>query len=207
MDDSTETVVPEAAPAPAEELARALGIGREAAERLVKAGYATPAEVRELPADTLAELGLSPDEISQLRPATASPSEAPAAAAVEPTPEPETVPDTAPAVPPDVVVRPVAPQSPPANSTADEPLVAAWRSCMGQALANYEQSHNLHALQAATSNCQMQLEAEGDPDLAGLEPSVPSAVPPMSGRRNIGCGWWPVGSDADRDCAAGGHRF
>jgi hypothetical protein len=113
----------------------------------------------------------------------------------------------APAVPPDVVVRPVAPQSPPANSTADEPIVAAWRSCMAQALANYEQSHNLHALQAATSNCQMQLEAEGAPDLAGLEPSVPSAVPPMRGRRNIGCGWWPIGSDADRDCAAGGHRF
>jgi hypothetical protein len=22
-------------------------------------------------------------------------------------------------------------------------------------------------------------------------------------RRNIGCGWWPVGSDADRDCANG----
>ena len=26
--------------------------------------------------------------------------------------------------------------------------------------------------------------------------------------RNIGCGWWPIGSDADRDCAAAeGRRF
>jgi hypothetical protein len=25
----------------------------------------------------------------------------------------------------------------------------------------------------------------------------------VNGRRNIGCGWWPVGSDADRDCANG----
>jgi HNH endonuclease len=30
---------------------------------------------------------------------------------------------------------------------------------------------------------------------------------PVAPRRNIGCGWWPVGSDADRDCAARlGHR-
>ena len=26
-------------------------------------------------------------------------------------------------------------------------------------------------------------------------------------RRNIGCGWWPIGSDADRDCATGRRRF
>ena len=31
--------------------------------------------------------------------------------------------------------------------------------------------------------------------------------PQANGRRNIGCGWWPIGSDADRDCAAGGRRF
>jgi HNH endonuclease len=30
----------------------------------------------------------------------------------------------------------------------------------------------------------------------------PAATRPAPGRRNIGCGWWPVGSDADRDCAA-----
>jgi HNH endonuclease len=30
----------------------------------------------------------------------------------------------------------------------------------------------------------------------------PFALRQVPGRRNIGCGWWPVGSDADRDCAA-----
>src|SRR5208337_4970115 len=36
------------------------------------------------------------------------------------------------------------------------------------------------------------------------ERPAPLAAPPqMGGRRNIGCGWWPIGSDADRDCAAG----
>src|SRR5271157_4421866 len=58
----------------------------------------------------------------------------------------------APAVPPDVAA---APRSPPANSTTDDPLVAAWRSCMAQALQDYEQAHNLHALQAATGSCQV----------------------------------------------------
>jgi hypothetical protein len=43
---------------------------------------------------------------------------------------------------------------------------------------------------------------------ADAGPPVPQAVPPqMDGRRNIGCGWWPIGSDADRDCAAGGRPF
>ena len=95
---------------------------------------------------------------------------------------------TAPAGPPDVAAEPAAPRSPPVGSAGDDPLVAAWRSCMAQALGNYEQSHNLHALQMATGSCQVRLEAEDDPNLAGLEPSVPLAVPPMRGRRNIGCG-------------------
>jgi hypothetical protein len=34
-----------------------------------------------------------------------------------------------------------------------------------------------------------------------------TGIPRMSERRNIGCGSWPIGSDADRDCATGGHRF
>jgi hypothetical protein len=36
---------------------------------------------------------------------------------------------------------------------------------------------------------------------------APLASPSQNGRRNLGCGWWPIGSDADRDCAAGGRRF
>jgi hypothetical protein len=76
---------------------------------------------------------------------------------------------------------------------------------MDRALQAYEQSHNLHTLQVATGICQVRLEEQGGEDYAGAEPLVP--LPRMGGRRNIGCGWWPIGSDADRDCAAGGRRF
>jgi hypothetical protein len=77
-----------------------------------------------------------------------------------------------------------------------------------QALQNYEQSHDLHALQVATRRCQLRLEAQGGEDYAGAEPLVPLAAPSrISERRNIGCGWWPIGSDADRDCGAMARRF
>ncbi len=78
---------------------------------------------------------------------------------------------------------------------------------MGQALKNYEQSHNLRALQVATRSCQVLLEEQGGEDYARAELSTPLAAPQANGRRNIGCGWWPIGSDADRDCALGGRRF
>jgi hypothetical protein len=115
----------------------------------------------------------------------------------------------APLAPPVVAAKPVAPRPPAAaNSTPDEPLVTAWRDCTGRALQNYEQSRDLHALQVATGSCQVRLEERGGEDYAGAEPPTRLAVPPqMGGRRNIGCGWWPIGSDADRDCAAGGPRF
>ena len=112
--------------------------------------------------------------------------------------------------PPVVAVKPIAPRPPAANSTPDDdPIVATWRDCMGQALQNYEQSHNLHALQVATGSCQVRLEEQGGgEDYAGAEPPLPLTVPKQAGgRRNLGCGWWPIGSDADRDCAAGGRRF
>ena len=104
-----------------------------------------------------------------------------------------------------MVVKPVAPRPPAANSTPDDHLVTTWRDCMSQALQNYEQSHNLHALQVATGSCQVQLEEQGGEDFAGADP--PLASPSQNGRHNIGCGWWPIGSDADRDCAAGGRHF
>jgi hypothetical protein len=114
----------------------------------------------------------------------------------------------APAAPPANAVKPVAPRLPAANSTSDDPLVTAWRDCMDRALQTYEQSHNLHALQVATGSCQVRLEEQGSEDYAGAEPPAPLPGPPgMGGRRNIGCGWWPIGSDADRDCAASGRRF
>jgi hypothetical protein len=79
---------------------------------------------------------------------------------------------------------------------------------MDRAMQTYEQSPNLHALQAATGSCQVRLEEQGSEHYAGAEPPVPPpAYPQMGGRRNIGCGWWPIGSDADRDCASGGRHF
>ena len=109
----------------------------------------------------------------------------------------------APVAPPAIVVKPIAPRP----QVPDEPIVATWRDCMGRALQNYEQSHDLHARQVATGSCQMRLEEQGGEDYAGEEPPIPLASPQAGGRRNIGCGWWPIGSDADRDCAAGSRRF
>jgi hypothetical protein len=104
-----------------------------------------------------------------------------------------------------VAAKPAAPQP----QVPDEPIVATWRDCVGRALQNYEESHDLHALQVATGSCQVRLEEQGGASFtADAGPPVPRAVPPqMDGRRNIGCGWWTIGSDADRDCAAGGRPF
>jgi hypothetical protein len=110
----------------------------------------------------------------------------------------------APVVPPAIVVKPITPRP----QVPDEPIVATWRSCMALALQTYEQAHNLHDLQVATGSCQVRLEEQGRKDYAGAEPSAPpAATPEMGGRRNIGGGWWPIGSDADRDCAARDRRF
>jgi hypothetical protein len=119
---------------------------------------------------------------------------------------------SAPAAPPAIVVKPIAPRP----QVPDEPVVATWRDCMDGALQTYEQSHNLHALQMATGSCQGRLEeqdgedygvADGE-DYGAAEPPVPPpAAPRMARRRDIGCGWWPVGSDADRDCATRGRGF
>jgi hypothetical protein len=58
---------------------------------------------------------------------------------------------------------------------------------MDQALQNYEQSHDLHALQVATGRCQVRLEAQGGEDYAGAEPPLALAAPSrIGGRRNIG---------------------
>jgi hypothetical protein len=106
--------------------------------------------------------------------------------------------------PPVVATKPVAPRP----TVPDDPLVAAWRDCIGQALQNYEQSHSLHTLQVATGSCQVRLDAQGDENFAEVEPPMPlTAHAQQGGRRNIGCGWWPIGSDADRECAARDRRF
>ncbi len=110
------------------------------------------------------------------------------------------------APPPVVAVKHAAPlpQAP------DEPIIAKWRDCMDRALQNYEQSHYFHtALRMAMGSCQVQmrLEQQDREDYASVEPPTPWAAPQVNGRRNIGCGWWPIGSDADRDCATGHRRF
>jgi hypothetical protein len=103
----------------------------------------------------------------------------------------------APVAPPAIVVKPIGPRLP----VPDEPIVATWRDCMDRALQTYEQSHNLQALQVATESCQLRLEEQDTEDYAGAEPPVLLPAPSRMGdRRNIGCGWWPIGSDADRDC-------
>ena len=109
----------------------------------------------------------------------------------------------APRAPPSVAAKPIAPRP----QVLDDPIVATWRDCMNQALQTYKQSHNLHALQITTGSCQTKLEEQGGEDYAGAEPPVQRPAPAGGGRRNIGCGWWPIGSDADRDCAAGSHPF
>ena len=87
---------------------------------------------------------------------------------------------------------------------------------MDRALQTYEQSHNLRALQMAAGSCQAQLgEQDGEEygvadgeDYGVAEHPVPlSAARRLAGRRDIGCGWWPIGSDADHDCATRGRRF
>ncbi len=116
----------------------------------------------------------------------------------------------APVAPPVAAAEPAAPRSPKAQNTRpDDPIVVPWQNCISQALQTYEKSHNLHGFRLATGSCQVRLEAaEGEENFVGVEPPMLLAAPTrQGGRRNIGCGWWPIGSDADRDCAAGSHRF
>ena len=65
------------------------------------------------------------------------------------------------------------------------------------------------SLRMAMGSCEVQvrLEQQAGEDYASVEPPTPLAAPQVNGRRNIGCGWWPTGSDADRDCAIRGPRF
>ena len=121
MDESTETVVPLAPPAtaPAEELARALGVSVDTAERLVKAGHTSVSAARELSAEALTELGISAEEATRLRPAPP-----------EPVPVSEAAPEPVRETPPEPV--PLAASEPeptaapePATETASEPAAAA----------------------------------------------------------------------------------
>lgn len=108
----------------------------------------------------------------------------------------------------------------------EDPIVSEWRSCMAQALKTYAEAHDLDGLRMATASCQARLGEPADLNFAEEEraqyptmaprdepddtilPDIQRVPPPSfstSSRRvrDIGCGMWPVGSDADRDCQSG----
>ena len=86
---------------------------------------------------------------------------------------------------------------------ADSPSVIAWKNCMSQALGRYYQTHDQHELQMSAEICQGGLGriTSNYPTVHLNEPNIGNGT--GNGRRDIGCGWWPIGSDADRDCASG----
>jgi hypothetical protein len=69
----------------------------------------------------------------------------------------------APVAPPVVAAAPSAPRP----EAPDELVVATWRDCIGRTLQNYEHSHDVHALLAATRSCQVRLEEQGGEAYAG----------------------------------------
>ena len=80
----------------------------------------------------------------------------------------------APVAPPVVAAAPAAPRP----EVPDEPIVIAWRDCIGRALQNYEHSHDVHVLQAATGSCQVRLEEQGGGGLRRGRTSDPAGVTP-----------------------------
>ena len=89
---------------------------------------------------------------------------------------------------------------------ADAPSVSSWKNCMSRALGVYYQTHNQQLLHIATDRCQGQLGSMpvyNNPTLDENNSDENLTQTPPNNRRDIGCGWWPIGSDADRDCASG----
>jgi hypothetical protein len=92
------------------------------------------------------------------------------------------------------------------GSVEDSQILREYAACMGQAVGLYNQSHNLGQFARMSGDCQIALEVKVDHQDtnysvfgANQYPLDPASRP----RRNIGCGYWPIGSDADRACAAG----
>jgi hypothetical protein len=92
------------------------------------------------------------------------------------------------------------------GSVEDSQILHDYADCMDQAVTSYNQSHDLSQFARMSGGCQMTLEAKAERQdtsypVSGIDqyPLAPASRP----RRNIGCGYWPVGSDADRACAAG----
>jgi hypothetical protein len=94
------------------------------------------------------------------------------------------------------------------NSVEDSQILGEYARCMDQSVRLYNQIHNVNEFARLSGGCQMALEAKvdrqdmSDPVFGDNQyPLEPTARP----IRNIGCGFWPEGSDADRACAA--RRF
>jgi hypothetical protein len=92
------------------------------------------------------------------------------------------------------------------DSVEDTQILGEYARCMDQSVRLYNQVHNLNQFARVSGGCQMALEAKvGRQDMnypvfgTNQYPMDPTSRP----RRNIGCGFWPAGSDADRACAAG----
>ena len=66
----------------------------------------------------------------------------------------------------------------PRPEAPDEPVVATWRDCIGWALQNYEQSHDVHVLQIATRSCQVRPGGAGWRGLRGGRTSDPAGGAP-----------------------------
>jgi hypothetical protein len=95
------------------------------------------------------------------------------------------------------------------GSVEDSQVLGEYARCMDQSVRLYNQAQDLNQFARMTGGCQMGLEAKvGRQDMtypvfgANQYPMDPTSRP----RRNIGCGFWPEGSDADRACAAGRFR-
>jgi hypothetical protein len=95
------------------------------------------------------------------------------------------------------------------SSVEDSQILDEYARCMDQTVRLYNQTHNLNQFAKMSGGCQMALEAKVNRQdtsypVFGLNqyPMDPTSRP----RRNIGCGFWPEGSDADRACAAGRFR-
>jgi hypothetical protein len=110
-----------------------------------------------------------------------------------------------PAETPVIVHSPPPRAEPPATHELDsgDAIAEEFGRCLSQAMQGYYQSHDLHGLQMTSGNCQMQLRARISETMFRAMTAESSPFPQREGRRNIGCGWWPIGSDADHDCAQG----
>ena len=95
------------------------------------------------------------------------------------------------------------------GTVTDSQVLGEYARCMDQSVRLYNQAQDLSEFARMSGGCQAALEAKVNRQdmsypVSGVNqyPMDPTSRP----RRNIGCGFWPEGSDADRACAAGRFR-